>query len=131
VDIFRCLLILLKRAGNTFWQGEGPEYPQIVFDAIKDNPSYAELLRNVESAGDRPWFLSWFGEYLYAIRDLPVYGEILAKMVDFMCEELQHERFQEARPFVMIAATRVSPMLRRSCVQQSNGLIPVIVVRSS
>jgi len=38
---------------------------------------------------------------------MPVYGDILAKMIDFMCEELQHERFQEARPTIMIAATRV------------------------
>lgn len=115
--------------GSTFWQGEGPEYPQIVFDAVKDNLSYAELLHNVESSRDRPWFLSWFSEYLYTIRDLPVYGEVLAKMVDFMCEELQHERFQETRPFVMIAATRVSPLLYRNNIHQYHGVIPAIVIR--
>jgi senataxin len=112
--------------GNTFWQGEGPEYPRIVFDAIKDNLSYAELLQTVESTRDRPWFLSWFSEYLYTIRDLPIYGEVLAKMVDFMCEELQHERFQEVRPFVMVAATRVSPVLCWSCAHLFNAFLAIV-----
>jgi len=108
VDILRCLLFLLKRLNDGIWHGEGPEYPQVVFDAVKDNPSYSQLLQSVDPGGDRPWFLSWFSEYLQTLRDLPVYGDVLAKMVDFMCEELQHERFQEARPTIMIAATRVS-----------------------
>jgi len=111
VDVLRCLLFLLKRLGNKFWQGEGPEYPQIVFDAVKDNPAYSELLCNIEPSGERPWFLAWFAEYLHTVRELPVYHEILAKMADFMCEELQHERFQDARPIIMVAATRVSPTI--------------------
>jgi senataxin len=100
-------MFLLKRLNNGIWHGEGPEYPQVVFDAVKDNPSYSQLLQTVDPGGDRPWFLSWFSEYLQTLRDMPVYGDVLAKMIDFMCEELQHERFQEARPTIMIAATRV------------------------
>jgi senataxin len=93
---------------NNIWNGEGPEYPQVVFDAVKDNPSYSQLLQKIDPAADRPWFISWFPEYLQTLRGLPVYGDVLAKMVDFMCEELQHERFQEVRPSIMIAAIRVS-----------------------
>ena len=111
VDIVRCLLLLVKRLNSSMWQGEGPEFPQVVFDAVKDNPSYSQLLQTVDSGGDRPWLISWFPEYLQTLHDLPVYGDVLAKMVDFMCEELQHERFQEARPTIMIAATRVSSIL--------------------
>ncbi|KAG0703798.1 SEN1 N terminal-domain-containing protein [Suillus ampliporus] len=106
-DILRCLLFLLKRLGNQLWQGEGPEYPQVVFDAIKDNPSFCNMLRDVKSADEKPWFLSWFGEYLTSISDAAMYGDVLARIVDFLCEELQHERFQEARPAVMYSAVRL------------------------
>lgn len=94
--------------GDQLWAGEGPEYPQVVFDAIKDNPSFAQLLQNLDLSSERPWFLGWFFEYLHTIRGLPVYGEVLAKIVDFMCEELQHERFGDARPIIMMSAVRVS-----------------------
>ncbi|OAX44312.1 hypothetical protein K503DRAFT_861544 [Rhizopogon vinicolor AM-OR11-026] len=106
-DILRCLLFLIKRLGNILWQGEGPEYPQVVFDAIKDNPSFSDLLQDVKSVDEKPWFLSWFGEYLASISDSAIFGDVLARIVDFLCEELQHERFQEARPAVMYSAVRL------------------------
>ncbi|KAG1785943.1 SEN1 N terminal-domain-containing protein [Suillus plorans] len=106
-DILKCLLFLLKRLGNKLWQGEGPEYPQVVFDAIKDNPSFSNMLQDLKSAGEKPWFLSWFGEYLATISDSAIYRDVLARIVDFLCEELQHERFQEARPAIMYSAVRL------------------------
>ncbi|KAG1882613.1 SEN1 N terminal-domain-containing protein [Suillus subluteus] len=89
-DILKCLLFLLKRLGSQLWQGEGPEYPQ-----------------DLKSAGEKPWFLLWFGEYLATISDSAIYRDVLARIVDFLCEELQHERFQEARPAVMYSAVRL------------------------
>lgn len=91
-----------------FWVGEGPEFPQVVFDSVKDNPSFSQLLQNIDSSTERPWFLSWFREYLHTIRDLPVYGEVLVKIADFLCEETQHERFRDARPSIMTSALHVS-----------------------
>lgn len=93
---------------DKFWIGEGPEFPQVVFDSVKDNPSFSELLQNTGSSTERPWFLNWFREYLHTIRDLPVYGEVLVKIADFLCEETQHERFQDARPSIMASALHVS-----------------------
>lgn len=100
-EVLRSLLLVLKRMESTFWTGEGPEYPQIVFDAIKDNPSFSHLLQRIDNSGERPWFIAWFAEYLHTIRDLDTYGEVFAKIVDFLCEEVQHERFQDARPVIM------------------------------
>ncbi|KAG1848713.1 SEN1 N terminal-domain-containing protein [Suillus subalutaceus] len=93
--------------GSQLWQGEGLEYPQVVFDAIKDNPSFSDMLQDLKSAGEKPWFLLWFGEYLATISDSAIYRDVLARIVDFLCEELQHERFQEARPAVMYSAIRL------------------------
>lgn len=129
MDILWCLVFLLKRLGTDFWQGEGPEFPQIVFDAVKDNPSYSELLLKVKPTGERPWILAWFPEYLHTIRKLAVYGEVLAKIIDFMCEELQHERFREARPVMMVSAIRVS--CSAYIVRIYMNKLPVIVVSTS
>ncbi|TFK40652.1 SEN1 N terminal-domain-containing protein [Crucibulum laeve] len=106
-EILRCLHLLLKRLGDDFWAKETPEYSQIVFDAVKDNPSFLDLLRNISPGGQRPWFLAWFPEYLHTISKLGTYGDILAKMADFLCEEMQHERFREAQPMIMDTAARL------------------------
>ena len=111
IDILQCLQLLLKRTDEKFWVGEGPEFPQVVFDSVKDNPSFTRLLQNTDSHSERPWHLSWFGEYLHTIRNLPGYGEVLVRMVDFLCEETQHERFQDARPLIMTSALHVSLFL--------------------
>jgi len=108
VVVLRCLLFLVKRLGSESWSGESPEYPRIVFDAVKDNPSFTKLVEGADLTDERPWFLSWFGEYLMSLRDSAVFGNVLAKMVDLLCEELQHERFGETRTKVMLAAIRVS-----------------------
>jgi senataxin len=100
---------------KAFWVGEGPEFPKVVFDSVKDNPSFSQLLQSISSSIERPWFLSWFREYLHTIRDLPVYGEVLVKIADFLCEETQHERFQDARPSIMASALHVSLVSSRLC----------------
>ena len=92
--------------GSELWTEEGiaTDYPQVIFDAVKDNPIYTELLLKPDSGS---WLMGWYMDYLHTIWNLPVLGTVVAKMVDFMCEELQHERFQELRPSVMVAAARV------------------------
>lgn len=107
VDVLRSLVVLCKRMLGDLWidEGNSTDFPQVIFDAIKDNPSYAELLLRPESGH---WLMSWFMEYLVTIWHLPVLGNVVAKMADFMCEELQHERFQELRPSAMVSAARVS-----------------------
>jgi senataxin len=93
---------------SNLWSEESTttDYPQVIFDAVKDNPTYIELLLNSNPGS---WLLGWYMEYLHTIWRLPVLGSVVAKMADFMCEELQHERFQELRPSVMVTAVRVSP----------------------
>lgn len=107
--ILQCFNLVLKRLGKGIWLGEGPEYPQVVFDAFKDNPSLSTLLCEKNLSAERnPWFFSWLPEFLLTIRDQPIYSEVVAKVTDFMCGELQHERFGDARPIVMACAARVS-----------------------
>ena len=107
-NVFHSFRILLKRLGGNLWRGEDTAFLKVVFDAIKDNASYCSLLSTLGTPDELDPLLAWFGEYLDSARDLPMYPEALAKVIDFMCEELQHERFREARPFAMLAATRVS-----------------------
>ncbi|KAJ3847326.1 SEN1 N terminal-domain-containing protein [Lentinula lateritia] len=109
--VLQCFNLVLKRLGKDLWQGEGPEYPQVVFDAFKDNPSLNALLHERDLSPERnPWFFNWLSEFLHTIRDQPGYSEVVAKITDFMCEELQHERFSDARPTFIACAARVSQM---------------------
>ncbi|KAA1469989.1 hypothetical protein DENSPDRAFT_797113 [Dentipellis sp. KUC8613] len=107
MDILRSFCYLIKRLGSDLWKGDGQDYPQVVFDSIKDNPSYSERVQSLGPKDEKPWFLLWFLEYLRSIWSSSVFGDVMAKMVDFLCEELQHERFQAARPTVMVAAANL------------------------
>ena len=99
---------MIKRLGKGLWNGEGPEYPQVVFDAIKDNPSFLELLQSNDPSQHGIWYLAWFQEFLLSIRDHQVYKDVLAKLIDFLCEEAQHERFRNTQPAVLKTAISVS-----------------------
>ena len=106
VDVLRPLVVLLKRMGSEIWSVEGnsPEYPQVIFDAIKDNKSFIAELEKPEPP---PWLLGWFMDYLSTIWTLPVLGSVVAKMIDFLCDELQHERFAAIHPLGILTAARV------------------------
>ncbi|KAI6128800.1 SEN1 N terminal-domain-containing protein [Pisolithus thermaeus] len=122
MDVLRCLLFLLKRLGSQLWSGEGPEYPHVVFDAIKDNPSFTKLVEGIEPSKEKPWFLTWFGEYLTSLKDTHVFGDVLAKVTDLLCEELQHERFREGRPTVMFMTARLlASLLRKAQTDEWSG----------
>ncbi|KAI0061699.1 hypothetical protein BV25DRAFT_1948064, partial [Artomyces pyxidatus] len=104
-EILRCFVYLVRRSKGDLWKNDAADYPQVLFDAIKDNPSYSEHVQSLSPSEEKPWSLLWFYDYLQTISNSSIFGDVLAKMVDFLCEELQHERFQDARPIVMIAAT--------------------------
>ena len=106
VDILRPLVVLLKRMGTKIWSVEGnsPEYPQVIFDAIKDNKSFITELEKPEPPS---WLLGWFMDYLSTIWTLPVLGSVVAKLIDFLCDELQHERFVAIHPLGILTAARV------------------------
>ena len=106
--VLRCFILVLKRLNERLWLGEAPEYPQVVFDALKDNPSFNALIHTETSSSERtPWSLAWLSEYLAAIRNLPVYPEVLAKIMEYLYGELQHERFKDTRSLAMTAAAKV------------------------
>ncbi|KAJ7780655.1 SEN1 N terminal-domain-containing protein [Mycena maculata] len=95
---------LTSHLGRPLWSGEGPEYPQIIFDSIKENPRFLEsLLQHTTFYKEHP-LLSWCSVYLVAIEGQPAQAEVIAKMADFLFEELQHERFGDARPAIMLTA---------------------------
>ncbi len=90
-----------------FWSDENDEYPQVVFDAVKDNPAFATLLETVDAGSERSRYLAWFAEYLHTIRKPRIFAEVLAKIIDFLCEEMQHERFGVSRSSTMNTAMLV------------------------
>ncbi|KAH8114513.1 SEN1 N terminal-domain-containing protein [Phellopilus nigrolimitatus] len=106
-EVLRCMLQIMKKLGNKLWSDESADYPQVVFDAIKDNPSYIKMITEFDPRKEKPWFLFMFLEFLRSVWDMQIFGDIIAKFAAFACDELQHERFAEKRPFVMDAAVQV------------------------
>ena len=109
--VLRSFVWLVKKIGKEIWTDESPQYPQVVFDSVKDNPQFLTLLMASENIGEKPYLFLWFSDYLMSIWDLPVFGEVLAKMAEFMLVELQHARFGGKRPFILEAALKVSKCL--------------------
>ncbi|KAL1693704.1 SEN1 N terminal-domain-containing protein [Schizophyllum commune] len=114
--VLNTFILLLGRLKEKIWQGEGPEYPQVIFDSIKDNPAYVEgmskaLSTSREAAGP---YIKWYQPFLVTVEQTPVYGEVIAKMAGLLCEELQHPRFQDAAPAtIAIAAQILEKLVRR------------------
>ncbi|KAL1748411.1 SEN1 N terminal-domain-containing protein [Schizophyllum fasciatum] len=107
--VLNTFILLLGRLKEKIWQGEGPEYPQVIFDSIKDNPAYVEgmskaLLTSREAAGP---YIKWFQPFLVTVEPMTVFGEVIAKMAGLLCEELQHPRFQDAAPAVIAVAAQI------------------------
>lgn len=83
----------------------------MVFSSIKQNPRYLEVLQALTVAQRTDWSLNWLETYLKSVGHLPVLKDVLPAMMQFLCEELQHERFQDVRPAAMTIAARVRSML--------------------
>ncbi|KAF5338959.1 hypothetical protein D9611_008720 [Ephemerocybe angulata] len=115
IDVLRSFHLLLKRLSKSFWLNDKAEYPKVVFDSIKDNASFSAILQEVHLPGERQWTLTWMPELLSTLQEESIYGEVLAKMADFLCEELQHERFDEARPIIMNSAISLLSSVLRKC----------------
>ena len=92
--------------GAEIWSVEGnlPEYPRVIFDTIIGNKSFIAELEKPEPPS---WLLDWFADYLSTIRPFSALGDIVSKMVDFLCDELQHERFAAIHPLGVLTAATV------------------------
>lgn len=107
-EVIRVFAHLLKAYGKLLWRGESNEYPQVIFDSIKDNPSYINLVLDLNVDDVRlSAALDWFQPYLVSIRRMPIFEEGLKRLVSFSCEELQHERFGEKRSIIMTVLLQV------------------------
>ena len=104
VDVLKSFFLVLSRIGPDLWKGESEEYPLVVFNTIKDNSRYAEMLLS----GTEGWALDGLPSYLKSVGELPVFREVLPAMIQFLCEELQHDRFKEVRSNAVQVASKVS-----------------------
>ncbi|EIW59483.1 uncharacterized protein TRAVEDRAFT_71533 [Trametes versicolor FP-101664 SS1] len=108
IDILKCFVIVLRRMGPDVWQDEGPEYAHVVFNSIKDNTRFADVLCNLSVPVPKDdWQLKWIEVYANTVGKLPVFKDILPSVLQFLCEELQHERFKAVRPNAMSIASRL------------------------
>ncbi|KAK0485493.1 SEN1 N terminal-domain-containing protein [Armillaria luteobubalina] len=104
--ILRCFILIMKQLGIRLWLGEGPEYPQVIFDSVIDNDiAMMQLLE--ECPKENLWFISWFPDFLSLIDDAVIWAPIVSKMANYVCAELQVESLGDARPFIMSLAAKL------------------------
>lgn len=107
-EVLKAFLIILDRLGPEAWKGESDEYPQVAFNTIKDNTSYSELLQALPI--DRGyWAIQWMEAYVKSVGNLPVFSSVMPLIIQYLCEELQHERYKDARSAAINVASKVSP----------------------
>ncbi|EJD50704.1 hypothetical protein AURDEDRAFT_83748 [Auricularia subglabra TFB-10046 SS5] len=109
--VLEAFATLLNKLSGDLWTREGDEYPEVVFASIKDNPAFLQLIRESDPAGE-PRFFRWLEPFVLSLWSKPSFADIVAKVVSFMCEELQHERFKRWHP--MIIGTILAVMKKSS-----------------
>ncbi|TBU62332.1 SEN1 N terminal-domain-containing protein [Dichomitus squalens] len=108
IDVLKSFIIILRRMGPDAWQGEGPEYAHVVFNSIKDNTRFADILCNLPApVAKDDWQLKWLEVYANSVGKLPVFKDILPTVLQFLCEQLQHVRYKVVRPVAMSIASRL------------------------
>ncbi|KAI0632099.1 SEN1 N terminal-domain-containing protein [Trametes polyzona] len=108
MDVLRCFVIVLRRLGPSAWNDEGPEYAHVVFNSIKDNTRFLDVLSNLQAPVPKDdWQLKWIEVYANTVGKLPIFKDILPSVLQFLCEELQHARFKAVRPNAMSIASRL------------------------
>lgn len=121
IDVLKSFIIVLRRMGPDAWQDEGPEYAHVVFNSIKDNTRYADILCNLSFPVPKDdWRLKWIDVYANTVGKLPVFKDILPTILHFLCEQLQHTRFKAVRPNAMGIASKVSASVAFSRTLLSN-----------
>ena len=109
-EVLKSFLLLLTRIGPKLWEGEGEEYPQVVFNTIKDNPAYADTLLT-EQPSRSHWTMQWMEACVKSLDESPGLQSLLPLMVQYLCEELQHERFKNVRASAICIAAKVRSLL--------------------
>ena len=98
--------MILDRLGATTWSGESDEFPHVVFNTIKDNASYANILQTLPADKGR-WAIQWMEAYVKSLAGFPGLPSLLPLMIQYLCEELQHERFKNVRASAVCVAAKV------------------------
>ena len=81
-----------------------------MFNTIKDNSAYADALQQ-DQPDYRHWTVQWMEPYVKSMDDLPGLQSLLPLMMQYLCEELQHERFKDVRTSAICIAAKVSSIM--------------------
>lgn len=93
LNILECFTIILNAIGPAAWAKEAPDYPQVIFDTIKDNQYMVALLRGEIQGLTVTQPFDWLKAFVPLVRSSctpQVFGNIVAKTFVYLGEELRH-----------------------------------------
>ena len=105
--MLKCFLLLLDRLGPQYWEGKADDTPALTFNVIKDNRVYGETLRKL-ALNKGLWQLKWIEAFVKSLNPNAL-AHVFPLIMQFLCEQLQHELYDAVRPMAMLIAARVSP----------------------
>lgn len=107
--MLKCFLLLLDRLASKYWEGKADDTAALTFSVIKDNKVYGETLRTLP-ANKSSWLLHWIEAFVKSL-SLPALNNVFPLIMQFLCEELQHELYDSVKPTAMFVAAKVSRLL--------------------
>ncbi|EKM51498.1 uncharacterized protein PHACADRAFT_199007 [Phanerochaete carnosa HHB-10118-sp] len=125
-EVLKVFILLLPGLGPELWQGESENYPLHVFNIIKNNRFYASSLEP-----DRPEHghgsVQWIEAYVKSLGELPALRILIPPVIQYLCEELQHERYKDLRASaVCVAAKLLDTFLAKASQDLSAEISPLL-----
>lgn len=103
--VLRSFALLLMRLKLDLFNDQDSGYPLVVFNTIKDNPRFEDLVANQSES----WSLEWILSFVEIAIKLPESGfaDVFPIIIQCLCEQLQHTRFKDVRPRAIEVACKV------------------------
>ncbi|CAL1713074.1 unnamed protein product [Somion occarium] len=94
IHVLKSFALLLTRIGPALLEDEDSGFPVVIFDTVKDNPRFEDLIAGQSDS----WCLEWIQPFVKAAGELPAFTDVFPIVIQCLCEQLQHERFKDVRP---------------------------------
>ena len=116
-EVFKAFAVILssKRLGPMIWSDESDEYPQVIFNTIKDNQAFTKTLETIQP-DEKHWSVGWLEVFVKTLAKHHVLSTLFPLVIQYLCEELQHERYGAVRASAVCVAVKVGIPMQNDIV---------------
>lgn len=97
------------------WSDESDEYPQVIFNTIKDNKAFANILE-FGQPDEKHWSMAWIEVFVKTLAKHRALSTLFPLVIQYLCGELQHERYAAVRASAVCIAVKVGTSIHDNIV---------------